>query len=133
MQGRPPLLAAPNLDWAMNVGAQITPRTPLPGYSYVRVGDRQLLHQVVLMSRHFLSLVHLHKALNLPQLRRQEGWKIYLLSTGQFSLRGARGCLTNMRVVELRNARESGNTGNVASYNFLASSLPQDTRVYFQR
>ena len=67
MQGRPPLLADPNLDWAMNVGAQITPRTSLPGYSYVRVGDRQLLHQVVLISRHFLCLFHLYKALNLPQ------------------------------------------------------------------
>ena len=64
MQGRPPLLADPNLDWAMNVEAQITPQTSLPGYSYVRVGDRQLLYQVVLISRHFLCLFHLYKALN---------------------------------------------------------------------
>ena len=117
----------------MNVEAQITPRLPLPGYSYVRVGDRQLLHQVVFLSRHLLAVVHFYQALNLPQLRRGDGWLIYLLSTGQFSLRGARGCLTNMRVVELRNAREAGSTGNVVSYNFLASLLPQDTRVYFHR
>ena len=47
MQRRPPILADPDLNWSMNVEAQITPRLPLPGYSYVRVGDRQLLHQVV--------------------------------------------------------------------------------------
>ena len=48
MQGRPPLVANPDLNWVMNIGAQITPRTLLPGYSYVRVGDRKLLHQVTL-------------------------------------------------------------------------------------
>ena len=117
MQGRPPLLANGDLAWDVNTLAQITPRTDVPGFSHVRVGDRAVLHQ----------------AMNLPQLSRAQGWLIYLLSTGQFSLRGARGCLTNMRVLELRNARETGHTGNVATYNMLASSLPQDTRVYFQR
>ena len=110
-------MANGDLAWEVNTLAQITPRTDPPGYRHVRVGDRAVLHQ----------------AMNLPQLSREQGWLIYLLSTGQFSLRGARGCLTNMRVLELRNAREAGHTGNISTYHLLASSLPQDTRVYFQR
>ena len=36
---------------------------------------------------------------------------------------------TNERVVEVRAARVAGMTGELEDYNFLASMLPQDTRV----
>ena len=73
------------------------------------------------------------QALNLPQLRRDQGHLIYLLSTGHFSLHKARGLIVNARVVELREARAAGHTGPLDIYNFLASQLPQDTTVFFQR
>ena len=134
MQGHPPLLSDDDLAWVVNPLANITPQSLLPGYSHVQVGDRELLHQVFWGSCACIPIEdYHHQAISLPQLTREQGWLIYVLSTGQFSMRGARGCLTNMRVLELRNAREAGHTGNVASYNFLASLLPQDTRVFFQR
>ena len=39
----------------------------------------------------------------------------------------------NARVVELREARAAGHTGSLVIYNFLASQLPQDTTMFFQR
>ena len=73
------------------------------------------------------------QVLNLPQLRREQGHLIYLLSTGPFSLHKARGLITNARAIELREARLGGLTGPIDVYNYLASQLPQDTTVYFQR
>ena len=71
--------------------------------------------------------------MNLPQLRRNQGHLIHLLSTGHFSLHKARGLVTNARVIELREVRLAGQTGPIDIYNYLASQLPQDTTVYFQR
>ena len=69
----------------------------------------------------------------LPQLRREDGHLLYLAAGGPFTLRGARGTVTAERVVELRAAREGNRTGPLDSYNFLASQLPQDTRVLYHR
>jgi hypothetical protein len=69
----------------------------------------------------------------LPQLRREDGHLLYLAAGGPFTLRGARGTVTAERVVELRGAREGDRTGPLDSYNFLASQLPQDTRVLYHR
>ena len=81
----------------------------------------------------FFSLTFIPQALNLPQLSRQEGWLLYLHATGSFSLKGARGCVTICRVVELREARTRDQTGSLALYNQIAAMLPQETRVYFAR
>ena len=54
-------------------------------------------------------------------------------SGGPFTQRGARGPGTNERIVELRAARDGNRTGPLGSYNFLASQLPQDTRVLYHR
>ena len=59
----------------------------------------------------FFSLTFIPQALNLPQLSRQGGWLLYLHTTGSFSLKGARGCVTICRVVELREARTRDQTG----------------------
>ena len=69
----------------------------------------------------------------MPQLHRSQGWLLYLLATGPFSLHNARGAITNERVVELREARMGGLTGGIDSYNSLASLLPQDTKVFYYR
>ena len=76
-----------------------------------------------------ILLVTLFQALPLPQLRRDQGWLLYLAGTGPYSLRGSMGSVTIERVVELREAREGGRTGLMSEYNFLASLLPQDTRI----
>ena len=67
----------------------------------------------------------------LPQLRREDGHLLYLAAGGPFTLRCARGTITNERVVELRDARVADRTGPLDSYNYLASQLPQDTRVLY--
>ena len=77
--------------------------------------------------------VFFFQAINLPQLHRDQGWQLYLIATGPFSLRNARGAITNERVVELRQARMLGHTGPISSYNALASLLPQDTKVFHCR
>ena len=76
---------------------------------------------------------YIFQAINVPQLHRSQGWLLYLLSTGPFSLHNARGAITNERVVELRQARMAGLTGGIDSYNSLASLLPQDTKVFYYR
>jgi hypothetical protein len=54
-----------------------------------------------------------------------------LKGTGTFTFRGAHGVLTNERVQELHPARDANQTGSLSNYNTLASTLPQDTRVFF--
>ena len=46
-----------------------------------------------------------------------------------FTMRSSMGTITHERVVELRRAREIGQTGEISDYNFLSSLLPQNTRV----
>ena len=79
------------------------------------------------------AVCHSFQAINLPQLHRSQGWLLYLLATGPFSLHNARGAITNERVVELREARMAGLTGGIDSYNSLASLLPQDTKAFYYR
>ena len=55
MQGRPPLLSDNSLGWTVNVQAAITQQSLPPGFSYVRVGDRQLLHEVTLINVKYLK------------------------------------------------------------------------------
>ena len=73
------------------------------------------------------------QALQLPQLRREQGWLLYLANTGPFTMRSSMGTITHERVVELRRAREMGQTGEIPDYNFLSSLLPQNTRICFGR
>ena len=69
----------------------------------------------------------------MPQLHRNQGWLLYLLGTGSFSLHNARGAITTERVVELREVRLGGHTGPIELYNALASLLPQETKVFYYR
>ena len=73
------------------------------------------------------------QALPLPQLRREQGWLLYLANTGPFTMHSSMGTITHERVVELRRAREMGQTGEIPDYNFLSSLLPQNTRICFGR
>ena len=68
------------------------------------------------------------QAVNLPQLRREQGRALYLWA-GPFGLRVARGVVTHERIVECRRARRAGRTGEMEDWNALTSMLPQDTRV----
>ena len=50
MQGRQPMLADQNLVWPFDPLVRITPGRGLPSFSHVRLGDRQLLQQVIVQS-----------------------------------------------------------------------------------
>jgi len=67
------------------------------------------------------------------QLRRNQGWLLYLNSTGPFTLFKARGSSTIMREVELHQARTDDHTGEIEDYNFLATQFPQDTVIWYSR
>ena len=69
----------------------------------------------------------------LPQLGRDEGYKLLEAATGTFTVRKGNGVLTNMRIVEIRDSREADLTGDISLYNQLASLLPQDTNIWYQR
>ena len=73
------------------------------------------------------------QALPLMQLRRNQAWLLYLAATGPFTLHKARGTTTVMREVELRQPRMNDHTGEIQDYNFLASLLPQDANIWYQR
>ena len=74
-----------------------------------------------------------HQALPLPQLSREQGGKLVVAATGRFPVHKGDGVITNTRTVEVRPAREADNTGDIHDYNFLASLLPQDSYIWFQR
>ena len=136
LQGRPPLLADPTLVWGVGVTVPMTAGRIIPGYRTVLMGNRLALHTVCvldLLCSLVAGLMLAPQAVPFPQLRREDGWLLYLAAGGPFTLRGARGTVTNERVVELRAARDGNRTGPLDSYNFLASQLPQDTRVLYHR
>ena len=85
------------------------------------------------MDNSYAPIKKILQALTLPQLRREQGWLVYLANTGPFTLRSSMGTITHECVVELRRARERGQTGEIPDYNFLSSLLPQNTRVRFGR
>ena len=73
------------------------------------------------------------QALLLPQLWREQGWLLYLVNTGPFTMHSSMSTITHERDVELRRARELGQTGEIPDYNFLSNLLPQNTRICFGR
>ena len=48
LQGRPPLLANPDLQWQIDPMLRMSERLPPVGYRVLLVGDRQALHTVSL-------------------------------------------------------------------------------------
>ena len=48
LQGRPPLLANPDLEWQIDPMLRMSERLPPVGYRVLLVGDRQALHTVSL-------------------------------------------------------------------------------------
>ena len=54
-------------------------------------------------------------------------------ATGKFTVLKGNGVTTNTRVVEIREARQADQTGQIYDYNYLASLLPQDSVIWFQR
>ena len=71
--------------------------------------------------------------LPLPQLSREEGGKLVEAATGKFTVVKGNGVNTNARVVEIRESRQADLTGSILDYNFLASLLPQESTIWFQR
>ena len=54
-------------------------------------------------------------------------------ATGKFTVLKGYGVNTNARVVEIRDARQANQTGDIHDYNYLSSLLPQDSTIWFQR
>ena len=78
-------------------------------------------------------LISYFKALPLPQLSREEGYKLIEAATGTFTVLKSNGVNTNTRVIELREARQADLTGTIQDYNTISSLLPQESQIYFQR
>ena len=133
LQERRPLLLREDLNFQFDQRWKVTANRWPPGYQRVTIGNRLQLHTVCMLSQLGISMIHYFQVLPLPRLGRADGHKLLEAATGTFTVRKGNGVITNMRIVEIRDSREANLTGDIALYNQLASLLPQETFIWYQR